>query len=202
MAAEPGARALLAALAEGDPNEVLPLSGMLAGVGRRAFGMLLLISALPAFIPFPGGGAISGPLTVLVGIQLLSGRRQPWLPKAVGRRGPHRGALARFQRHVARPLAWLEKLVRPRLSGMFGHRAATVCSGLLLVLLGVLMSLPIPFTNYPLGGLILLFALALLERDGVLMLIAWVSSVVGSVSLGLVSGNLLAQAGKWLDLLR
>jgi hypothetical protein len=66
-------------------------------------------------------------------------------------------------------------------------------------MLGVLMALPVPFTNYPLGGLILLFALALLERDGVLMLIAWVSSLVGSVSLGLLSGNLLAQAGRWLD---
>jgi hypothetical protein len=199
MTAEPGVRALLAALAEGDTDEVLPLSGMLAGVGRRAFGMLLLISALPAFIPIPGGGAISGPLTMLVGVQLLTGRRQPWLPRVIARRGPHRGALARFQRHIARPLAWLEKLVRPRLSGIFRHRAATVCSGVLLVMLGVLMALPVPFTNYPLGGLILLFALALLERDGVLMLVAWVSSLVGSVSLGLLSGNLLAQAGRWLD---
>ena len=201
MAREPGVRALLAALAEGDPDEILPLSGMLAGVGRRAFGMLLLISALPAFIPIPGGGAISGPLTMLVGAQLLAGRRQPWLPKAIARRGPHRGALARFQRHISRPLAWLEKLIRPRLSGMFGHRAATLCSGLLLVLLGILMALPVPFTNYPLGGLILLFALALLERDGVLLLVAWAGTLVGSASFGLLSGNLVAQAGKWLDAL-
>ena len=199
MAAEPGVRALLAALAEGDPNEVLPLSGMLAGVGRRAFGMLLLISALPAFIPIPGGGAISGPLTMLVGMQLLAGRRQPWLPQAIARRGPHRGALARFQRHISRPLAWLEKLVRPRLSVMFAHRAATVCSGALLVVLGFLMALPIPFTNYPLGGLILLFALALLERDGLLLLIAWISTSAASVSLGLLSGNLLAQTMRWLS---
>jgi hypothetical protein len=74
---ERGLRALLDGLAAGDPDEVLRLRDLLAGLGRRAFGMLLLISALPAFIPIPGGGAISGPLTVLVGAQLLAGRRQP-----------------------------------------------------------------------------------------------------------------------------
>ena len=40
MPAEPGIRALLAAYAEGDPDEVLPLGGMLHGLGRRAFRTL------------------------------------------------------------------------------------------------------------------------------------------------------------------
>lgn len=201
MAAEPGIRALLRAFAEGDPDELLPLSGMLAGLGRRAFGMLLLIAALPAFIPIPGGGAIGGPLAVLVGLQLLAGRREPWLPRALARRGPHRGALAGFARKAERPLGWLEAVIRPRLPHLLHQRAAAMLSGLLLVAIGLLLLLPIPFTNYLFGGLLLLFALALLERDGALMLLAWAAGAASVASVGLLSGNLAARASAWLDAL-
>lgn len=198
MAAEPGIRALLGAFSEGDPGELLPLSGMLAGLGRRAFGMLLLVAALPAFIPIPGGGAIGGPLAVLVGVQLLAGRREPWLPKALARRGPHRGALARFAGKVQRPLGWLERVVRPRLPQVLHHRAAAMLSGLLLVAIGLLLSLPIPLTNYLFGGLLLLFALALLERDGALMLAGWIGGAASVASVGLLSGNLVARIAAWM----
>jgi hypothetical protein len=74
-------------------------------------------------------------------------------------------------------------------------------SGLLLVLLGLLLSLPIPFTNYLFAGLLMLFALALLERDGVLMLVAWIAGGVAIATFGLLSGNLAAQVSRWFDLL-
>lgn len=197
MAAEPGIRALLDAFAQGDPDEILPLSGMLAGLGRRAFGMLLLVATLPAFIPIPGGGAIGGPLAVLVGLQLLAGRREPWLPQVLARRGPHRGALAHFAQKVQRPLGWLEKVVRPRLPQVLHHRAAAMLSGLLLVAIGLLLSLPIPLTNYLFGGLLLTFALALLERDGALMLLGWIAGAASVASVGMLSGNLAARASTW-----
>ena len=58
---------------------------------------------------------------------------------------------------------------------LLDHRIAGMFTGLLLVLLGLLLALPIPFTNYLFGGLLLLFALALLERDGALMIVAWIA---------------------------
>ena len=198
---ERGLRALLDGLAAGDPDEVLRLRDLLAGLGRRAFGMLLLIATLPAFIPIPIGGAISGPLVVLIGVQLLVGKRRPWLPEFMARRGPHRHALARFDRMISPWLARLERLVRPRLPQLFGYRAAAMFTGLLLVLLGLLLSLPIPLTNYLFGGLLLVFALSLLERDGVMMLVAWIAGAIAVTIFGFLSGNLAAQAARFLDLL-
>lgn len=197
---EHGLRALLDGFTVGDPDEVLRLRDLLAGLGRRAFGMLLLIATLPALIPVPAGGAVSGPIVVLVGLQMLCGRHEPWLPAAVARRGPHRGALARFYAKVQGALARLERLVRPRLSQVLHHRAAAMMSGVLLVLLGLLLSLPIPFTNYLFAGLLMLFAFALLERDGVLMLVAWTAGTIAVAIFGLLSGNLAAQVLRWFDL--
>jgi hypothetical protein len=198
---EHGLRALLDGYAIGDPDEVLGLEALRAGLGRRAFGMLLFVATLPAFIPIPIGGAISGPLVMLIGGQLLWGRRRPWLPRFLATRGPHRHALLRFDRRISPWLARLEKLVRPRMPGVLHHRAAAVFSGFLLLLLGLLLSLPIPFTNYLLGGVLLLFALALLERDGALMLAAWAGGVVAIAVFGLLSGKFAAIAAHALDLL-
>jgi len=196
---EPGTRALLDLFALGDPDEVLKLKDLLSGLGRRAFGMLLFIATLPAFIPIPIGGAISGPLVVLIGAQLLIGLRKPWLPAFIGNRGPHRHALVKFDKIISPSLRRLEHLIKPRMPGILDHRAATIFTGLLMLLLGLLLSLPIPFTNFLFGGLMLMFALALLERDGALMVVAWVAGAVAIGFFGILSGNLVAMATRWLD---
>ena len=199
---EAGTRALLDVFAAGDPNEQLRMGDVLHGLGDRSFGMLLFVSTIPAFIPIPGiGGAVSGPLVILIGLQLLIGLRQPWLPKFLARRGPHRSAMARFRDLLAPWLTRLEKLVKPRLPVLLDHRLADFFTGVLLVLLGLLLSLPIPFTNYLFGALLLLFAFALLERDGWLMAGAWAAGVIAIAVFGVLSGSLATAAAGWIDML-
>ncbi|MGH8033425.1 MAG: exopolysaccharide biosynthesis protein [Luteimonas sp.] len=194
-----GTRDLLAALASGDLDEPLHLRDVFAGLGKRAFGMLLFVATLPGFIPIPGmGGAISGPLAILIGAQLLIGLRTPWLPGFIARRGPHRRALKRFEQQLSPWLGRLEHLIRPRWPALLDHRLANALSGLLLIGLGALLTLPIPFTNYIFATLLLLFALALLERDGTLMAIAWLVAAIALVVFGLLSGNLAVLVGDWI----
>ena len=50
---------------------------------------------------------------------------------------------------------------------------ARVFGGLLLAVLGGLLALPLPLTNYPFGLLLVLWAIALIERDGRLLALAW-----------------------------
>lgn len=200
---EAGTRALLDAIVAGDPTEVVKFGDVFNGLGNRSFGMLLFVSTLPAFIPIPGvGGAVSGPLVMLVGLQLLIGLRRPWLPGFIARRGPHRSAMGKFRNLLAPWLTRLERVVRPRATGLLDHRAANAWTGLLLVLLGLLLSLPIPFTNFLFGALLLLFAFALLERDGRLMLVAWVAGAVAVVVFGVLSGSLAQAAAEWIALAR
>lgn len=198
---EAGTRALLDAFAVGDPNAVLRLDDVLAGLGKRSFGMLLFVFSLPAFFPIPGvGGGLSGTLVILIGVQLLIGLRTPWLPRFLARRGPHRSVMVRFRDRLSPWLARLEKFVRPRSAALLDHRLATTLTGLLLILLGLLLSLPIPLTNYLFGVLLLLFALALLERDGRLMAAAWVAGAIAVAVVGVLSGQLAALAASWIDL--
>ena len=196
--ADVGTRAILDALLDGDAAESPDLRDLFEGLGRRGFGMLLFVAALPAFIPIPVGGAVSGPLVVLIAVQLLVGLRKPWLPGFIAERAPRRQALARFERIVDPWLRRLERVVRPRLPVVLDHRLATAFTGLLLLLLGLLLALPIPLTNYVFGGIILLFALALLERDGALMLAAWGIGLVALATTGALSGGLVAALEGWV----
>ena len=199
---EAGTRALLAAFTVGDPDEALRLEDLLAGLGKRVFGMLMVIAAIPAFIPVPGlAGAISGPLTVIVGVQLLLGMRRPWLPRFISRRGPYRHTLIGFERRISPLLARVERRIRPRLSAVLDYRPAAMFTGLLVVLLGILLALPIPFTNYLFGALMMAFALALLERDGALMLVCWAAGLLAIGVFGVASGALAAAAAHWIGML-
>ena len=69
----------------------------------------------------------------------------------------------------------------------------------LLVLLGLLLALPIPFTNYAFGVLMLLFVFALLERDGALMLVAWLAGAIAVVVFGILSGELVQALARMVD---
>lgn len=191
MQAGNGIARLLRSFAEGDPEELLNLDRLLAGLRHSAFGMFLFVSILPGFVPIPGiGGAVGGPLVILIGLQLLAGLPLPWLPGFIGRRGPRRRTMARFCNRIAPWLARLEHLVRPRMPLLVGSRLANAFTGLLLVLLGILLALPLPMTNYLFAGVLLLYALALIERDGALLLVLWIATTAGLLAMGLLSGQL------------
>ena len=188
-----GIRTLLAMFAHGDPDEHLPLGQILQGLREGAFGVFLFIAILPSFIPVPGiGGAVSSPLVWLIGVQMMCGVSRPWLPGFIARRGPKRSTVHRFLHKLDRPLRQLDRMLKPRLSLLTQPYPARLFTGLLLLLVGVLLSLPIPFTNYLFAFEILLFALALLEHDGALMLFNWLAAIAASVFFGFSSQQLIA----------
>ncbi|WP_295937293.1 exopolysaccharide biosynthesis protein [uncultured Xanthomonas sp.] len=198
-----GIRTLLDTFVLGDPDEHLRLRPILADLQQSAFGVFLFVAILPAFLPVPGlAGGISGPLVTLIGLQMLIGLRKPWLPRFIGERGPRRRTMQRFVGRIAPWLRRLDRLLKPRLPALVDTLPARAFSGLLLIVLGILLSLPIPFTNYAFGAMLLLFALALLERDGGLMLLSWLGSIAVALSLGLASDQVVDLGREWMHKLR
>jgi len=193
-----GIRTLLATFEHGDPEAVLRLRDILGDLKQSAFGVFLFIAILPAFIPIPGlGGAVSGPLTMLIGLQMLVGLRKPWVPDFIGNRGPRRSTGQRFVSKIAPLLRWLDRLLKPRLAWVLDALPGHAFTGVLLLLTGLLLSLPIPFTNYLFGVVLLFFALALLERDGGLMLLCWIAAAASIVAFGVTSDQLVELLQHW-----
>lgn len=188
---------LLSDIGDAAQGESITFAALLGDFRQRAFGALLLVVLLPTFIPVPVGiGGVTGPLIALVGAQMLVGLRKPWLPKWLGRRGLKRETVKRFSQRFRPLLVFLERFCRPRLTQLMDHTWAHVLTGLLLVLLGLLLSLPVPFTNYPIGVVLLLYCIGLIERDGVLLMSGWVLGAGLLVGSALLSSEVVDLIGR------
>ena len=181
-------------------GEAVALGDIIETFRSRAYGVLLMLVLLPAFIPLPiGAGAISGPLTSILGLEMLLTLRTPWLPQRARQRTIRRETLARFATRMRPVLARLERLCRPRLSGLTRSAVAHAFTGLQLVALGILLALPIPLTNYPFALLILAYAIAIIERDGALLLVAWIVSWATIIIWAALSEGVVTLASRWLS---
>ena len=178
---------LLRSALDTHPADDITLGDVLDPLGERAFGFLILILALPNFIPVPiGVGGPMGVLVAIIGMQMLLGFEHPWLFGVLRRRGVKRESLERFVRRLTPVLGWLERLCKPRWEALTRHPAHRV-TGFLLVLVGIALALPIPFTNYPFGFLLVIYAVALIEGDGIALMIAWLASAAVAVTLTTLS---------------
>ncbi len=169
---------LFQVLVESHPGGKLALGEIVAALGDRGYGLLLLLFGLPALmpIPLPGlGGLFAVPL-IAIAAQLAIGRPRPWLPRALLRREVESQALAAAVNRVLPGLRRLERLARPRLAPLT-EMAAERIAGVMVIVLAVLLSLPVPLTNIPLALPVVLIALGLLERDGLLVLVGGVLGV-------------------------
>lgn len=172
------------------PDERISLEDLIEGFGNRAFGALLFIFAVPVALPIaiPGISAVLGAPLLFLSWQLMRGREQPWLPQVMRSRSFLRVDFARMLRRVLPSIRRVERLVGPRLIWMTNRRGEQVI-GLLAFILALILFLPIPFGNTVPALAIAIFALAVLERDG---LAAIVGTLVGVAGIAVVSGVTLA----------
>lgn len=188
--------AVIGEIADGaDP--VVRVGEIVEGLGERAFGALFFIFAAPNWLPMPPGAStfLGAPL-VLLSPQLAVGVPAPWLPRFVTRRPVRRKDMARAFRRLQPWLERMETLSRPRLTFLFGPVGDRVI-GLVCFLLSVVLILPIPLGNLAPAASIALFGLAMIQRDGVLALIAF-AIAVGSVGLLVIGGQAAILAAQHL----
>ncbi len=151
--------------------ETAKLGHLIDRLDERAFGLMLLLLALPCCLPFiyllPQIVAL--PMLALAG-QLAAGRQHPWLPKALHER---EFSITAFQSVISRSeryLAWVERFARPRLLSISGDMGVRVV-GLLLLVPTASILVPLPSTNTVPGIGVAIASLGLIERDGLLIIL-------------------------------
>ncbi len=174
----------LAQLAADAEGETVTLDWILAQLHERAFGLFLLVLALPCCIPFLYGvpQVVALPL-MFVAAQILMGRSAPWLPQKLGARVVSKEALENLARRAGPWLRRIEAVSRPRLTGLTRAPLDRIV-GMALVLFSASILVPLPLTNTVPGFAVVIVAMGLLQRDGILVLLgaligtAWIASLV------------------------
>lgn len=175
------ASALLDDLAEAFPGDKVSVGELIDQLDSRAHGVLLLILALPMCIPnVPGISTIFGVLMIAPALGLLFGQRRLWLPRQMRAWTFPREGFSRALRVAANGLRRVEFLIKPRLA-ILTRWPMTSAVGFQTLLMAIVLILPIWGANLTPGVTVTFTALALMQRDGLLMLLS-VPCAVGSIA--------------------
>lgn len=154
-------------------------------LGRRSFGLMLFVLAIPNSLPIlgiPGVSAVTGMPILLIALQMMWGSHQIWMPKWMANSSVSRQG---FQSIIEKTVPWLarlEKLMKPRLDWLVKGRVEQLLGGV-CAFMAFLLILPIPLGNLLPGVSILLISLGLIERDGVLVLLGLMMSIISLIYL-------------------
>ncbi|WP_395644849.1 exopolysaccharide biosynthesis protein [Terricaulis sp.] len=173
---------MLEDLVEAFPGDSVSVGDLVDRLDTRAHGLLLLILALPMCIPnVPGISTIFGVLMLAPAVQMVFGSRRLILPARVRAWRVDGAALRRTFQVTAPTLKRIEYLIKPRFSRLTRF-PVTIIIGLQTLLMAIILILPIPFANWPPGMTVAMTALALLQRDGLLMLITIPAAALSAYS--------------------
>lgn len=193
--------ALLAGLADSSGPEGLTLREIRDRLDERAFGLLIIILAIPCLVPGLYGvpQIVAIPMLLVVG-QLLAGRVEPWLPETMLKRQVSKVWLHRMADFATKRMSWCEHLSRPRLT-LFVQGWAERAAAAIMFIATLTILVPLPLTNTVPGVGVALMAIGLIQRDG-LFVLAGTGVVVGwSIVLVTIGIGVIAGAGWALSLI-
>jgi hypothetical protein len=119
---------------------------------------------------------------------MVLGRETPWFPARIDRRGVTKQELTALISKIGWLELRVERIFKPRLASLTGP-AATRLIGLVCFLLALVAAIPIPLFHMAPAAAILLFGLALIYRDGGLVIAAAIASVLSILVDVLVIGS-------------
>lgn len=180
----------------------LCLGEIVEAFGERAFGPVMFFFALINMLPWPPGGTtLTGAPLLLLSIELALGRDRLWIPRWAERISIDRTTLRRLSGRFIRPLRWTEAVSRPRLfvlTGGFGQGLI----GLACLFLSAVLVLPVFGGNLIPAIAIGFFALGVMQRDGLAVLLGWLTTATTTAILFLAWNLIVAGFGYGLDAFR
>jgi hypothetical protein len=104
------------------------------------------------------------------------------LPEIIKRRRFSRSALLKMLLRARPKLAKLESVCRPRLEKLSDRRGERwIGAFFFLCTLFLVNPIPVPFSHLPLAFALVILALGFVERDGVVIIVGTIASLIGVV---------------------
>ena len=170
------------------------LGSMSTVFAERSFAaMILLLMILPA-TPLPTGGVthVFEVITVLLGLQMVIGRRTIWLPARFARRSLGATTTDKAIPFIVKVVRKVERFSRPRGVRLFENGIFYRLIGVVVIAFAVAAALAPPFTGLDtlpaLGAVVV--ALSMIQKD-VLVLAVGVALGTGGIALALTVGAAL-----------
>ena len=149
----------------------ITVAELLKILGNRALALAILVFSISAVIAgiVPGFSTIMAMPIMFMAIQIVFGQRRLYLPDTIRSKEISPKIISGALAQSVPTLRKVEKYLRPRLLLFTSNMFQRVIAIVILALAGIL-ALPIPGGNFLPSFTISLLALAMIERDGLLVL--------------------------------
>jgi len=181
------------------PPDRVSLAWLIGRLGKRSFGLLILIVAFLGLAPAIAMLAML--LLPFPALQMVLGRERPSLPNFLARRSMSTQRLSRLAVQSIPLLKRMEVLIHPRWPALFEVTKRLV--GLTILLLAITLIAPFPFNIFP-TLVIILISFAYLEEDGMLLCVSMLAAILSfSITAGAVMATVRTMGfleGSWTRL--
>ncbi len=169
-------------------SEKVAVGEIIDALDARSFGLAVLLFSLPSVVPMPPGvPTVVGIILLIVSIQMVIGREDLWLPGILSKRTFDRKSLVSAFTGLAPKLAVIERVMKPRLLFMTG-RVGSIFIGVIVLVMAFVLVLPLPpGGNFPPALACAVLGMGLAQRDGAIVLIGLVVSVVALIAVSFVT---------------
>lgn len=170
-------------------DQSLTVGELTQALKGRGSAVLLILLALPfCFIAIPGLSTPFGIAIGFIGANMVLGR-EPWLPRFITRWRLSPNQSSQVLTGAVKVARTLESLVRPRLG--FLHTGPTmrrlIGLGIVIASLGLMLPLPIPFSNSIPAWAVVFLATGMMEKDGLCILLGHLGALGTWLFIGLTS---------------
>jgi hypothetical protein len=176
------------------PDGPVDLEWLLGHLGKRSFGLLLLLLGL--LIVIPGVATVATVMIAFPSFEMMLGRSHPTFPAFLSKRPFDFKRFKRFTEKAQPALRAIETISRPRWT--LPHAVTDRLVGAVVFLLALSAGWPLPLVNVIPGIAIVLIAIAYLQQDGLLLAVA---AAVGLLSLAGFGWTVWTSAGtvmRWM----
>lgn len=162
----------------GGEDDDVSLDEIVDVLGRRSFGPLLLLAGLITLAPLigdiPGMPTIMGMFVLLVAVQLLLNREHFWLPRWLLKKSISRDKFCKALDWIRPAARFLDRWLRPRLTGLVQGVGTRIVAALCILIAAAMPLMEVvPFSANGAGAALTALGLALVIKDGLLALIAF-----------------------------
>jgi hypothetical protein len=176
----------------GTPGEPISVDDIVAAIGQRSFGPLIVVPGLIVLSPLsgvPGVPTLGGVAVLLIAAQMLVGRENVWLPGFIRRRHIGRERIAKAGRFLMPAARFVDRFSRRRLAWLTERGWASVIAASCLAIALLMPPLEaVPFANVLTAAAVSAFGLALVTSDGV---VAGIAFLLTAASVGLLAAAFL-----------
>ncbi|MEE3117705.1 MAG: exopolysaccharide biosynthesis protein, partial [Pseudomonadota bacterium] len=157
-------------------QDQVSIGDLLAAVGQRSFGPIVLVAGLIVVAPLigdiPGVPTLLGLVVLLTLGQLLFRRETIWLPRKLTHRRVGRDKLVKGLDWMAKPARFIDRWTRPRLTWLVRGPGRYLMAAICMLVAAAMPAMEVvPFSANGGGLALMVFGMAMVARDGLLALL-------------------------------